>query len=250
MRLETLAIAACSAVLLTCSAPEPAGGEAPVAAPALSAAEPKSARRRKPSRCKQKIGRVESDTTLTKDCSPYTIRGGIDVLENTTLTIEPGVEVRFGSTDWLEIAAAATRGGKLVARGTAEEPIVLTGKPSRSGAPGTWLGLWFNAGTASGSILSHAIVRAAGGSNKFIKPEPTQGCITLTAVAKDAVTIEDVTLENCANAGIVLYDSEPRLSRLSMRDMPAGFLVSGSVPDSVLGTPRYANVAKRIVRRR
>jgi hypothetical protein len=237
-----LLLSVCGLALLACSRTELGTGDTPT--PAKAAAElPHAA-----SDCRLKSGRIVSDTTLAKACSPYKVRGGIDVLENATLTIEPGVEVRFTGKDWLEISAAGTHGGKLIARGTPEEPIVLTSMASRNGSSGTWLGLWFNAGTAKGSILSHAIVRAAGGNNKFIKPTPVQGCITLTDVAQGAVTIEDVGLENCVNAGIVLRNSQPQLSRVSMRDMQTGLLVSESIPDSALGSVHFTNVAKQILR--
>lgn len=63
------------------------------------------------SSCKFK-GRVIKDATLFKRCSPYEIKGGVDVLANATLTIEPGVEVRFRDGDWLEISAAGQAGGR------------------------------------------------------------------------------------------------------------------------------------------
>src|SRR5690349_13504705 len=54
-----------------------------------------------PPDCSFQGGPVRTDLTLHKACSPYAIKGGVDVLENATLTIEPGVEVRFGPRDWL-----------------------------------------------------------------------------------------------------------------------------------------------------
>jgi hypothetical protein len=236
-----LALCLCLPSLAACS-PRPGSADTPAPASVTEARQPE---RRD---CKLRTGHLVSDTTLVKACSPYEVHGGIDVLENVTLTIEPGVEVRFARNDWLEISAAGTRAGRLIARGTAEEPIVLTTLNPGSASSATWLGLWFNAGTAEGSIVSHAIVRAAGGSNQYIKPTPVQGCITLTDVAPGAVTIADVTLENCVNAGIVLRNSMPQLMRLSMKNMQAGFRVSGSTTDLALASVRFTNVAKQFLR--
>jgi hypothetical protein len=206
---------------------------------------------RKPVDCKFKH-RVEKDTTLVKACSPYTIKGGIDVLHDATLTIEAGVELRFRNTDWLEIAAAGTRGGKLVARGTREEPIVLTAQdgqavPARPAR--TWLGLWFNAGTGTGSILSNAIIRSGGGDNRHIKPTLTQGCITLTDVAEGAVTIENVRVEGCANAGVVLQRSQASITGLTIVDTRVGFQLDGVAADAIPAAVTYDRVDQHLIER-
>src|SRR4051794_11674671 len=58
--------------------------------------------------CKFGGRRLHEDLTFVKSCGPYTLKGGIDILTNVTVTIEPGVEVRFAAGDWLEVAAAST----------------------------------------------------------------------------------------------------------------------------------------------
>jgi len=189
--------------------------------------------------------RVAVDTTLSRACSPYTIRGGIDVVDGATLTIEAGVELRFSHTDWLEIAAAGTRGARLVARGTPEQPIVITG--TDTDAIKTWYGLWFNSGTAPGSVLSNAIIRSGGGDNKDITPALVQGCIALTGVADGAVAIENVLVENCTNAGVVLKDSRPRMTGIRIKDTAIGFLLDGVTRDAVPAAATYANVKQEVV---
>jgi hypothetical protein len=198
-----------------------------------------------PDSCGYKGGRVERDLTLRAACSPYEIRGGIDVLENATLTLEPGVEMRFFSTDWLEISAAGTHGGRLVARGTAAQPIVLTSVDAKAG----WLGVWLNAGTRD-SVLSHVVIRNAGGSNKFLPPPLVVGCVTVTRAADAAIRIEDVVLEHCRNAGVVLERSRPALARLRIADAPAGFLLYDVEPQHVPSDVTYEGVAETIVQRR
>ena len=69
---------------------------------------------------------------------PYVAEGSIDVASGGTLTIAPGVEVQF---------AGATRGlgalndGRLIAAGTAQQPIKFTGTTK---TPGSWDGIYFS----------------------------------------------------------------------------------------------------------
>jgi hypothetical protein len=196
--------------------------------------------------CALKATRIREDTTLYKRCSPYSLRGGIDVLDNATLTIEPGVEVRFHDKDWLEIAAAGTRGGRLIARGTPGEHIVLTSVHPETTAGGTWFGLWFNAGTR-GSVLSNVTIRTAGGDNAHIKPTLVQGCLTMTDVADGEVTIENVLIENCVGAGVVLKNSRPKLAGVNIKDSPIGVQLDGVARRAVARGITYRNVARKIV---
>jgi hypothetical protein len=192
-------------------------------------------------------GRVDRDVTLTKACSPYLIRGGIDVLNDSTLTIEPGVEMRFTKNDWLEIAAAGTSGARLIARGTPEDPIILTSLDSGKRPSKTWLGLWFNKGTREGSIIANAIIRVGGGNNRHIKPTLVHGCITVTEAADAAVTIENVVLESCVNAGVVLERTRPTMTGLTLKDMKVGFLLDGVARDAVPAATTYSGVAQQVV---
>lgn len=201
--------------------------------------------KKRPPSCKFH-GRIDKDTTVYKACSPYRIRGGIDVLDDATLTIEPGVEMQFTKNDWLEIAAAGTSGARLIARGTPEEPIILTSLDSGKKPSKTWLGLWFNKGTREGSIISNAIIRVGGGNNRHIKPTLVQGCITVTEVADAAVTIEDVVMENCVNAGVVLERTRPTMRGLTLKDMAVGFLLDGVGRDAVPAAT-FSGVAQEMV---
>lgn len=84
-----------------------------------------------------------------------------------TLTIQPGVEVRFD--DYLVIGDASagnpTRPGKLLATGTAAQPIVFTSSKATRAA-GDWPGIWLR--SASGSHLENARIEFAGGSNGVV----------------------------------------------------------------------------------
>ena len=65
-------------------------------------------------------GGIYSDTQWTKDNSPYIITGDVVVFPDKTLTIQPGVEVRFNGYYFLEIR------GTLNSTGTATSRIVYT----------------------------------------------------------------------------------------------------------------------------
>jgi hypothetical protein len=196
--------------------------------------------------CKLESGRLTSDRTLYESCSPYLIKGGIDVLENATLTIQPGVEVRFGDGDWLEISAAGMKNGRLIARGTAEKPILLTSVEPETARDKSWLGLWLAEGTRD-SVMSHVIIRAAGGDNTYLKPTLIQGCLTITDVRDGALEIDHVRLENCNNAGAVLRKTRPVMRDIVLDNVPIGFLLDGVASDAVPSDVTYRRVTQTIV---
>lgn len=65
-------------------------------------------------------GVIEQDTTWRREESPYEVIGPLTVADGATLTIEPGVEVRFGQ------GVGMTVQGQIRAEGTAGQPIVFT----------------------------------------------------------------------------------------------------------------------------
>jgi hypothetical protein len=199
--------------------------------------------------CVLKSSRIEKDTTLYKACSPYILkRGGLDVVDDAVLTIEPGVEVRFKDGDWLEISAAFTKGAGIRAIGTKEDPIVLTSQTPDKAADGTWFGLWLNEGTAAGSVISNVIIRVAGGDNAHIKPTLVHGCLTLTDIPDGRVKLENITLESCANAGLVLRRTKPELSKIRVIKSAVGVLLDGVPSDFVDGAEvSYEAVTKPVL---
>ena len=88
--------------------------------------------------------------------APYYVIGELAVATGSTLTVEPGVEVRFGQYDGLQVE------GTLKAVGTASLPIVFTGT---SATPGWWDGIAIT-GTAVapnvGSVLDHVVIEYGG----------------------------------------------------------------------------------------
>ena len=81
-------------------------------------------------------GVISSNTTWTLANSPYVVTGNILVSEGVTLTIEPGVVVKFDSEKVMQIR------GELIAQGTIDSKITFTSNAS-SPAAGDWEYLTF-----------------------------------------------------------------------------------------------------------
>ena len=84
-------------------------------------------------------GRITSDTTLRRE-NTYVLDGRVYITGGATLTIQPGTVIR-GNFAGSEVAALIiARGAKIMAEGTATEPIVFTSN-SPNPRPGDWGGL-------------------------------------------------------------------------------------------------------------
>ncbi len=76
-------------------------------------------------------GIINTNTTWPLANSPYIVTGNVLVSEGVTLTIEPGIEVRFDS------GTALQTDGTLIARGTSTDNITFTSNQSTPAA-GDW----------------------------------------------------------------------------------------------------------------
>jgi len=84
-------------------------------------------------------GRINADTTFRKG-NTYILKGLVYMVGNHTITIEPGVVVK-GSYSGSDVAALIiTRGSKIMAQGSASEPIVFT-SASPNPQSGDWGGI-------------------------------------------------------------------------------------------------------------
>ncbi len=91
---------------------------------------------------------VNADWTLSKGCS-MVVKDTIHVAEGATLTIEAGVTLKFETNlgVWIDY-------GKIVAKGTADEPIVLTSN-NKSPGKGDWSGVRFADKTSAGTVFDN-----------------------------------------------------------------------------------------------
>ncbi|HEY1024368.1 MAG TPA: hypothetical protein VGE26_04340 [Sphingobacteriaceae bacterium] len=84
-------------------------------------------------------GTVSANKTLTND-RQWVLKGYVYVTSGATLTVEPGTTIKSDIGD--KGALIVERGGKLIANGTADAPIVFTsGQPAGSRQPGDWGGI-------------------------------------------------------------------------------------------------------------
>ena len=114
-------------------------------------------------------GMVSTDTTWTLANGPYVVTSDITLGSGATLTIQPGVEVRFDPERRIKID-----NGTFIARGTTGLPIRFTANATGNVQDEQrWNAIWFGDGTVdatydgagnyvSGSVVEHAIVEYAG----------------------------------------------------------------------------------------
>jgi outer membrane protein assembly factor BamB len=99
-------------------------------------------------------GIISVNTTWTVADSPYIVIGNTLVEENYTLSIEPGVEVKFDGLFYIQID------GRLVAEGNESDMIIFTSNQGSPG-PGDWLGLKIT-NTGDNSVIKYCIIEYAG----------------------------------------------------------------------------------------
>ncbi|MBI1227142.1 MAG: T9SS C-terminal target domain-containing protein, partial [Bacteroidetes bacterium] len=93
---------------------------------------------------------ITTNTTWTSNNIYLLQNGCLYVTNNATLTIEPGTIIKGDAA-----ALIVLRGSKIIADGTAEQPIVFTSaKPAGQRAPGDWGGL---------ALLGKAPINVPGG---------------------------------------------------------------------------------------
>ena len=128
-------------------------------------------------------GLITQDTVWTLVDSPFVVSEDVTVYSNATLTVEPGVEVRFGGAFSLVVL------GKLYANGT-EKAIKFTSNRDQPDA-GDWNAIRFNG--IEKSLLIGCIVADA-----------TDGII----VENGDVEIENLSISHCSQNGITVINGK------------------------------------------
>jgi CARDB/Periplasmic copper-binding protein (NosD)/Right handed beta helix region/Dockerin type I domain/Bacterial Ig-like domain len=174
-------------------------------------------------------GTISIDTTWTRAGSPYivtssiTVKGADGADGITTLTIEPGVQVRFNRNTRLTVGASSGDPGALAAIGTAAEPVVFTSNQAAPAA-GDWYNIDFeNTSDDAASILDHCVVEYAGAS---------QSALYLSSASP---RIQNTTVRYSKYAGLYLSSSSPAL---------AGVTVTGNLTYGIYlttGSPTIAD---------
>ena len=176
-------------------------------------------------------GTIGTDTTWTAAGSPYivtssiTVKGADGADGITTLTIEPGVVVKFNQYCRIDIGASSGDPGALVAQGTSENQILFTSnKPSP--APGDWYYLrFYNTTDDATTIMEHCVVEYGGyGSGSIYANQASP-------------TLRNVTIQNSKTYGAYLYMSEPTIENCTFTgNQNYDLFYTGTVGGSVTGS--------------
>ncbi|MCY1057499.1 hypothetical protein [Nannocystis sp. SCPEA4] len=138
--------------------------------------------------------------------SRFNIGGPAQAL--TTLTIEPGVTIKFLPGTALQIehwtSDVNPASGALVAVGTPEKPITFT-SAAPNPAPGDWIGLWYGSVPAANNRLEHARVEYAGGECScvgFTCADSDEASILFIEGLPAGAFIQNTTISHSAGHGI------------------------------------------------
>jgi len=148
-------------------------------------------------------GPIVTDTTWTLAGSPYNVVVSIIVGGNATLTIQPGVVVRFNPGLGITVGSQAWGIGGLKAIGTASQKIRFTSN-TNPGQPGHWKDILFSDRSIdasfdedeeylSGSILKHCVIEFGGGGAQG------SGAVTIT---QSSPWVNSCEVRNSARTGI------------------------------------------------
>ncbi len=191
-------------------------------------------------------GHITSDATWA--AGVYEVSGAIFVDSGATLTILPGVIVKFRSGTYMEV------NGTLIADGDPGSEVVFTawtddayggdsnadGSETR-GAPGYWRHLSLTAASSANSILEHAVIRYAGYYNDaavylysdapMIFCQVTDNAATGLRTDSNAPLIQHNTFENNGADGIFFHYGSPSFSDNTVSDNGGnGVYVQYAVP--------------------
>ncbi len=154
-------------------------------------------------------GRISTDTTWALSGSPYIVTSSVQFYGNTstpiTLTIEPGVVVKFQTGTYLQIANGTSYPAVLNAAGTTGSPIIFTSyKDDTAGgdsngdgsatspAPGNWNYIYLRSGSSS-SVLDHMEVRYGG-----------SGSLGSIYIRESSPTVQNSVIKQSSNIGILI----------------------------------------------
>jgi hypothetical protein len=149
---------------------------------------------------------IRQNLSLTQACSPYTAVNDVVVLPSFTLSVEPGVEIRFpeGADLWVL--------GDLQINGTANDPVLMKSLPNGA----VWGGIFLKNTTGKSKIQYLTLENASAGTHRIYFPAAISAYhadmeldhLTLTNVTDNPIfaRFSDVTLTNSDIRSVVTGD--------------------------------------------
>ena len=168
---------------------------------------------------------ITTDTTWRAADSPFVIRTSISVRNNATLTIEPGVVVRFAGDFTLTIRS----GSRLVAQGQNNNPIQFIPDDEAGAGPSAYRGIVFESGSTG--LMEHCLVDRA-----------HDGVTIRSSVNEGQVTLRNCTFQRCGASGVVVNAStviRPVIEGCIFQDSTYGVFCLGTRGE--LAAPRLRN---------
>lgn len=161
-------------------------------------------------------GTISSNTTWNTAGSPWVVVGTVTVASGATLTIDPGVEVRF--SDYFELIV----NGALSAVGTVNAPIIFTSSAT-SPAPLDWADIRFTDSSDDNTcVIKHAMITFAGTGIQISDASPQ---------------IENVWVAHCYDAGIQVNGGAPTISDCFLYENDGSFAFGSGIMCTGSGTP-------------
>jgi hypothetical protein len=181
-----------------------------------------------PSSTTQGETNVLEDVTIHDRGVPYRVgdwsgamfRFGTDEAHpEVTLTIEPGVTLRFPTADdtasggllvmTLETSSATSAIPRTIlkAKGTADKPIVFT-SASNTPKAGDWQGLWLGLGASADNVLDHVVIEYAGSellAGGFACPfeHSNDGALAIMGGPAESAFLTNSIIRHGASAGVL-----------------------------------------------
>ncbi len=184
---------------------------------------------------------IDTDTVWSLEGSPYLVKGWIDVSNNATLSIDPGVVVKFGDNGvGVTGRISLTNGGSLIAHGTNLSPIQFTdfrddsvgGDTNNDGSatlPPTDL-------SDSNNMKFDALYRESSGGTMSIKYAHIKyiqlGVIYQNGNAQQPLDLENTSIEKSRD-GVWIFgkDTIANISKVEFRDCKLG--LSGDIESTI-----------------
>lgn len=189
-------------------------------------------------------GELKENTTWKAAESPVIVTCPTTVTEGNTLTVEPGVQVRFKKSSRKGRPGMFIE-GQLIARGTEDTPVIFT-SDARKPFQGDWSSIKFsetsvgtkldaNGKYVKGSILEFAVIELGGGSGKIgvIEVHDTALLLSNVVIHKNAasavrvkrgtINIRDSLLRSNSNSqafgsGVLAHSSTVIIERTDIID--------------------------------